>query len=56
MPPVKRAFSENPVYEIVPRTPEILPMHPTKTSYEIKLELLGRTQQDSKVDLSQILI
>jgi hypothetical protein len=45
------AFSETTIYEIIPRTGASLPMPPTKTSDEIQLGILGRTQRDSKVEL-----
>ena len=51
MPRANRAFSENTVYEIIPRTRASLPMPPTQTSNELKLGILGRTQRDSKVEL-----
>jgi hypothetical protein len=51
MPRANRAFSENTIYEIIPRTRASLPMPPTKTSHEIKLGILGRTQRDSKLEL-----
>ena len=52
MPRINRAFSDNTTYEIVSRTRDSLPMPPTQTSNEIKLGILGRTQRDSKVELS----
>ena len=52
MPRNNRAFSDNTVYEIIPRTRDSLPMPPTQTSNELKLGILGRTQRDSKVELS----
>jgi len=52
MPRSNRAFSDNTVYEIVPRARDSLPMPPTQTSNELKLGILGRTQRDSKVELS----
>ena len=55
MPRANRAFSDNTVYEIIPRTRECLPMPPNQTSNELKLGILGRTQRDSKVELSHFL-
>ena len=51
MPRANRVYSENSVYEIVPRTREHLPMPPTETTNEIRLGILGRTQRDLKVEL-----
>ena len=51
MPRNPRVYSENSVYEIVPRAREHLPMPPTQTSNEIRLGILGRTQRDNKVEL-----
>lgn len=51
MPRSPRVYSENSVYEIVPRAREYLPMPPTQTSNEIRLGILGRTQRDNKVEL-----
>ena len=51
MPRANRAFSDNTIYEIVPRARASLPMPPTQTSNELKLGILGRTQRDSKVEL-----
>jgi hypothetical protein len=51
MPRANRAFSENTIYEIISRKRASLPMPQTKTSQEIKLGILGRTQRDSKLEL-----
>jgi hypothetical protein len=51
MPRTSRVFTENHVFEIIPRAREHLPMPPTRTSNEIKLGILGRAQRDNKVDL-----
>ena len=52
MPRANRVFSDNTVCEIITRARVSLPMPPTQTSNEIKLGILGRTQRDSKVELS----
>ena len=51
MPRSPRCYSDKFVYEIVPRAKDSLPMPPTKTSNEIRLGILARTQRDNKVDL-----
>ena len=51
MPRANRVYTDNSVYEIVPRTREHLPMPPTETTNEIRLGILGRTQRDLKVEL-----
>ena len=51
MPRSPRSYSDKFVYEIVPRAKDSLPMPPTKTSNEIRLGILGRTQRDNKVEL-----
>lgn len=51
MPRSNRVYTENQVFEIIPRAREHLPMPPTRTSNEIKLGILGRAQRDNKVDL-----
>ena len=51
MPRANRVYSNNSVYEIVPRAREHLPMPPNATTNEIRLGILGRTQRDNKVEL-----
>jgi hypothetical protein len=51
MPRSNRVFTEHHVFEIIPRAREHLPMPPNRTSNEIKLGILGRSQRDNKVDL-----
>lgn len=51
MPRQNRVYTQNHVFEIIPRAREHLPMPPTRTSNEIKLGILGRAQRDNKVDL-----
>lgn len=51
MPRSPRAYSENTVYEIVPRTQNSLPMPPNLTANALRLGILGRAQRDNKVEL-----
>jgi REP element-mobilizing transposase RayT len=47
----QRVYFQDTIYEIIPRAADTLPLPPTKTTNEVLLGILARTQRDEKVDL-----